>query len=929
MALSKSDVSGLYVALFGRASESEGNKYWQSQGDLADVADTMLATQASQDYFGSSLDDNRDFISFIYENTLNKTAADDPDGIDYWTSLLDSGVSKGEVVANLIGAIDTYAPGAQNYNPDDAKTVAAFNQFDNRVNVSNYTADKLLFTPADYATSLSFNGDLKVTDDIATVTDIKQTLDTKFNLPKIVPTVNTLDGTSRDDYLVGTDLNDSLLGGDGNDILRGGSGVDLLDGGAGDDSFIIVGDLSRTAVDTDIEQLKKDLSLANVDYVDYNEDDDGGVETIIGGEGYDTLYVIGSVDASNYNLSGIEDIQVLTDAKLADNAFVDDTDLQKVQGTTDSILKITGGSSANPLQIDVANGQVTFDTLGQLDLGKYVTIITDSIDKLGGADIFTGMGTIQASGSGVDLTLPSDVTVEKTITITDPTKTIDYTGAAQVLNSVITAAAGATDIFGTDGDDYLVGTDANEAFYSKAGDDTMTGFNGDDTFYINGAGKKIIIDSDEQNSGQGDMLDLSLMDAPADINLKTGGTIGTDTTVEIGALNAAGATGKTALKSNVTIVLDSSGSMGGINMTNAKEAAVALLDAYAQVGETAVRLVDFDSGATSVFNGSDSWMDVASAKTIINDYYNFYAFGATYYDEALRVTQSAYATGQDGGYIADANNHIFFLSDGDPTLGHEVTSLQQSEWEDFLIDNQIKADAIGFGGIYNTFQLQPVAFDGTTVVDSNGDGVIDHTDDHAAGQIEPSVEQNVNALVDKLVSTAALDFIESLNGTNYDDTLRGNDLDNFIYGNGGADRIDGAKGDDTIDLGAGGDADTYVNQNIKNNGIDTLNNFVSGEDTIEFLASDIDGIINYSGYYLAGDSVAFVTYADGAGDVSATYNYGQFIYDTINNKLILDPYGDSYFDDATNSIVDAYNNDIEILLLGGGTTLTQSDIVLV
>lgn len=29
--LSKSEVSALYVALFGRASENEGNEYWRSK----------------------------------------------------------------------------------------------------------------------------------------------------------------------------------------------------------------------------------------------------------------------------------------------------------------------------------------------------------------------------------------------------------------------------------------------------------------------------------------------------------------------------------------------------------------------------------------------------------------------------------------------------------------------------------------------------------------------------------------------------------------------------------------------------------------------------------------------------------------------------------------------------------------------------------
>lgn len=39
MALTKTQVSELYVAIFGRASEREGNKYWQTiNGDISFIA---------------------------------------------------------------------------------------------------------------------------------------------------------------------------------------------------------------------------------------------------------------------------------------------------------------------------------------------------------------------------------------------------------------------------------------------------------------------------------------------------------------------------------------------------------------------------------------------------------------------------------------------------------------------------------------------------------------------------------------------------------------------------------------------------------------------------------------------------------------------------------------------------------------------------
>lgn len=175
--LTKTEVSQLYVSLFGRASEGEGNSYWSSsQNNMAGIANTMLDTGAAKSYFGSSLDSNQAFIEHIYLNTLSKTLADDPGGIAYWVGLLNAGSSRGDVATSLIGVIKDYAPGGAYYNPNDAKTVAAYNQFTNRVSVSDYMADTVTTAPSDWATSTSFTGTLTVTDDAGTVTAAQQAL---------------------------------------------------------------------------------------------------------------------------------------------------------------------------------------------------------------------------------------------------------------------------------------------------------------------------------------------------------------------------------------------------------------------------------------------------------------------------------------------------------------------------------------------------------------------------------------------------------------------------------------------------------------------------------------------------------------------------------------------------------------------------------
>jgi hypothetical protein len=166
--LTQTQVSQLYVSIFGRASEGEGNAYWCSnQNDMVIAADTMLATEAAQSYFGNTLTDNQAFIEFIYENTLGKTYSEDPAGVNYWVSELAGGKSKGQVVATLINAaIDPQYAG-----------LAAQDQFLNKVAVSNYTADTITTVPDVNNLSAFVNFISGVTDDPATVVAAKAAVD--------------------------------------------------------------------------------------------------------------------------------------------------------------------------------------------------------------------------------------------------------------------------------------------------------------------------------------------------------------------------------------------------------------------------------------------------------------------------------------------------------------------------------------------------------------------------------------------------------------------------------------------------------------------------------------------------------------------------------------------------------------------------------
>lgn len=179
-ALTQNDISMLYVSIFNRASEGEGNAYWRNRADLqtmAEAATAMLDTDAAKNYFGSSLNTNQAFIEHIYLNTLNKSYWDDPFGITYWVGLLNGGKSRGEVVADLVGVIKEYAPDGAYYNPDDPVTIAAYNQFTNRVSVSDYMAVTVQTTPDNWETVTQFGTEgLNVTSETASVDTAKQAI---------------------------------------------------------------------------------------------------------------------------------------------------------------------------------------------------------------------------------------------------------------------------------------------------------------------------------------------------------------------------------------------------------------------------------------------------------------------------------------------------------------------------------------------------------------------------------------------------------------------------------------------------------------------------------------------------------------------------------------------------------------------------------
>ena len=144
MALNVKHVNAFYLAMFNRVPEGSGQQHWLNTAiangwNGAQLGNAMLQSSAAQEYF-QGYNDSRAFVTHIYENLLNKTYAEDPDGINAWAGLIDRGMSKGEVVSKLLWA-------AENGVWTDERTVKAQNTFLNKLKAASFVSSLIQDVP--------------------------------------------------------------------------------------------------------------------------------------------------------------------------------------------------------------------------------------------------------------------------------------------------------------------------------------------------------------------------------------------------------------------------------------------------------------------------------------------------------------------------------------------------------------------------------------------------------------------------------------------------------------------------------------------------------------------------------------------------------------------------------------------------------------
>lgn len=946
MALSQTQISQLYVAIFNRASEGEGNTYWQtssSTDSIADVATQMLATPDAQQYFGSSLDTNQAFIEAIYLNTLNKTPADDQAGIDYWVGQLDAGVSRGQVVSDLVAAVETYADAVADGSAD-AKTIEAFNQFNNRVEVSNYTADNLQEVPADYATSLNFAEDLTVTADDATVASAQSQVDSLASPGEtftLTTSADTLVGTAGNDTFEGTSatlqaadviVDQSSTDNDSLNLTL--TAVNAAANVSGIENVNVNWDAFGTATvnAVNFKDATVTVSSSKLGYLGNVQVNNAGSNKIVSATDANGSLDVNGATAANVDAGSAKTVTVDGSGTAADNvsamvtAGAATTTIDVGSATAFVANTVVGGAATTSIEV---NG-----TAGTSDSAD-ITVVNDGTVSAQTAEIETvnitandGQKVTLADGSLID-----DLTVTSAGSVTLVAGSDELTKGA-LSKGLTNATAGLTVDLTSDGVADLSLVDATFNLKNALAGDLTVATGANIVAGVDLTGNQILV-----GTGTTDVVNLTLnvdqtsldvVDATNDVETLniTADAAATETDEEIDvaamvakAVTVSGASKVSLAGVNATSV-DASALTGAFTLN---EAGAANASDITVVGSsTAKNTVTFatDAGDTSYTGGAGedvvSMAQTAGDSTVVlgngkNTYTNTtltdgnaVVLGGTGVD-TITVTatdigaNTANVVIQSGdgadvvslGLAGADENATVDLGAGDDTI--KITNAT-SAGDNLAIDGGAGSDTIDLNG--SDLSLGTVTFANVEVIDdSTGTGVVDASeltgqtytikgDGNVATKLDVTTAEAGSYDFSGLVIDGTLaDGIGGLSvtGNAGNDTIIGTSGNDTIASNGGNDTITGGAGVDSMTAGGGNDKFIFAAGDTgKTAGaVDSIADFnVGGDDSISF-GGAVGSATNYAESDLASGAATTVA---GAVTQAETLFVGTVQYAYIFNS---------------------------------------------
>ena len=787
--------------------------------------------------------------------------------------------------------------------------------------LSNLTADHLVFAPADGPATGHFGG---VGDDVLT------------------------GGYESYGGYKGT-----LSGGDGNDTLSHGL---LMYGGNGDDTLTDGGTMFGGAGND---------HLLNGNY-------------LTGGAGTDVFRPTGlsatiydftpdeTIDLTNYRLASFATVQKLavqhgTDTVISflqDKVYYEDDEVDpfRYHYVYTITLKNVDAASLTAANFIFDTSTVSINTVGQDLTGNLVDIISgaagdDYMNGRAGADIMIG----DAGNDTYVVNLATDQVIETAGNGIDTVLALcTYTLSANVENLTLTRAS-QIDGTGNDLDNVLIGNTGNNRLNGAGGNDTLTGGAGSDVFvFAPGFGNDIVTDfqipdridvsalnisdydtlqalmhaqgSDTvisvanntitlQNVSPASLSSSSFIFSTSYVGQTVGGTTGDDVltggrgndTIDGGAGNdqMLGAAG------DDTYIVDSAGDVVverpgqgtdtvqssisyalGQNLENLVLTGTANVSGY---GNTANNALTGNSGANALdgLAGADTMTGGAG-----NDLYVVDNAGdvvvelATEGDDTVRASVS---------YTLAANvEHLILMGPANLNgIGNDDANTLTGNSGDNSLDGMGGADTMTGGAGNDTYS-----------VDNAGDLVIEQTGE-GTDNVNASVSYTLAANLEDLTLTGSADLAGVGNGDN--NRLTGNSGANSLYGMGGNDVLDGGAGADQMAGGQGDD--TYL--------VDTL-----GDVVVELAGGGLaDTVMSSVSYVLAANIENLVL--TGPGNLNGTGNSSANTITGNSGANILDGMGgaDILTGGAGNDTYVVDNSgDVVVEQAGQGTDLVLSSL---
>ncbi|BBF92925.1 Ig-like domain-containing protein [Blastochloris tepida] len=647
--------------------------------------------------------------------------------------------------------------------------------------------------------------------------------------------------TDEEDEINGGSGNDTIFGLGGNDILNGGTGADTMTGGTGNDTYVV--DNAKDVVD-ETDGDGTDLVLSSVTFsLSDALRAKGDIENLtltgkgkINGTG-NTLanIIIGNV--SNNVLAG------LGGADHMDGGLGTDTASYAASGAGVNVSLMTGAASG---------GDAEGDTLVSIE---YLTgsAFNDTLEGDGGTNYLVG-------GLGIDTVSYANATAGVTVSLAS-TKWQNTIGAGRDLLSGfenLTGSAFDDKLTGSKAANVLVGGAGNDVLNGWVGADTMIGGAGNDTYVVDNAGDVV-----DESGGDG----IDLVQSSVTFSLSDG-------VHAIGDIENLTLTGKAKIDGTgnalANVIIGNAGAnvltgLGGDDTLNGGAGADTMIggtgnDTY--VVDNAKDVVDETGGDGIDLVQSSVTFSLSDALRAKGDIENLTLTGKASINGTGNALDNQ-ITGNIGNNVLAGLGGADHLDGG---LGIDTASYAASSagvTVSLMTGQGSGGDAEG-DTLVNIEYLTGSAFNDTLEGDGGTNYLVGGLGIDTVSYANATAGVTVNLASTKWQNTGGagrdlLSGFENVIGSDYADTLIGTKGDNVIAGGGGDDRLTGGAG-----------ADTFV-FDFPSDGVDTITDFVSGTDRLQFSA---DG---FGGGLTPGETVALVTAANIASAMNADGG-GYFIF---------------------------------------------------